>query len=84
VVATAKRDLAAGEVLDGEGGETIWGRLMPAGASLAEDGLPIALAHDVRLVRPVAAGARVSMADVRLDEAEQAVALRRSLVQSVS
>ncbi len=29
-VATAKRDLAAGEMLDGEGGFTVWGKLMPA------------------------------------------------------
>ena len=33
VVATAKRDLRAGEVLDGEGGYTVWGRLMPAAAT---------------------------------------------------
>jgi predicted homoserine dehydrogenase-like protein len=57
---------------------------MPAATSRAENGLPIALAHDVRLVRPVAAGARVSMADVTLDESEPAVALRRSLVPSTS
>ena len=30
VVATAKRDLAAGEELDGEGGYAVYGRLMPA------------------------------------------------------
>ncbi|MCC2663114.1 MAG: flagellar protein FlgA [Geminicoccaceae bacterium] len=83
VVATAKRDLAAGEVLDGEGGETVWGRLMPAAAARAEDGLPIALAHDVRLKRPVAAGGGIAMADVALDESEPAVALRRRLVQSL-
>ena len=51
VVATAKRDLAAGEMLDGEGGETVWGRLMPAAAALAEDGLPIG----ARPWRPAAA-----------------------------
>ena len=83
VVATAKRDLAAGELLDGEGGETVWGGLMPARASLAADGLPIALAHEVRLVRPVAVGERVRMADVDLDETEPAVALRRSMVKSM-
>ena len=30
VAATAKRDLAAGEELDGEGGYAVYGRLMPA------------------------------------------------------
>ena len=48
VTATAKRDLDAGEMLDGEGGFTVWGRLMPAEASLAMGALPIGLAHGVR------------------------------------
>ena len=84
VVATAKRDLAAGEILDGEGGETVWGRLMPATASRAADGLPIGLAHHVELRRPVAAGEPLRMSDVALDETEPAVMLRRSLVQSLA
>src|SRR5260221_250849 len=33
VASVAKRDLRAGEMLDGEGGYTVWGRLMPADAS---------------------------------------------------
>ena len=44
VVATAKRDLAGGEMLDGEGGYTVWGKLMPAADSLRVGGLPIGLA----------------------------------------
>ena len=56
VVAVAKRDLAAGETLDGEGGYTVWGRLMPGKASLARGALPIGLAHRVRLARAVTAG----------------------------
>jgi predicted homoserine dehydrogenase-like protein len=64
VVAVAKRALAAGEMLDGEGGYTVWGRLMPAGASLAVRALPIGLAHRVRLLRPVEAGAVVRWDDV--------------------
>jgi predicted homoserine dehydrogenase-like protein len=66
VVATAKRDLAAGEVLDGEGGYCVWGRLMPAGAARAADALPIGLAQGARLSRPVATGGAVRMADVTL------------------
>ena len=34
VASVAKRDLRAGEMLDGEGGYTVWGKLMPAAASL--------------------------------------------------
>ncbi|MBM3518418.1 MAG: flagellar biosynthesis protein FlgA, partial [Alphaproteobacteria bacterium] len=78
-VATAKRALAAGEVLDGEGGYTVYGRLMPAADSLAAGALPLGLAHSARLVRPVAAGATVRWADVALDEADEAVTLRREM-----
>jgi predicted homoserine dehydrogenase-like protein len=83
VVATAKRDLAAGEILDGEGGETVWGKLMPAAASLASDALPLALAHHVKLLQPVAAGECLSKRHVALDESDDAVALRRSLEETV-
>ena len=34
VVATAKRDLKPGEMLDGEGGYTVWGKLLPAETSM--------------------------------------------------
>lgn len=64
VVAVAKRDLAVGESLDGEGGWTVWGRVTTAAASRAVDALPIGLAHGVTLTRPVAAGAVVTAADV--------------------
>src|SRR6185312_1349044 len=46
-VAVAKRALRAGETLDGEGGYTVWGKLVPAERSLAEGALPIGLAHKV-------------------------------------
>jgi predicted homoserine dehydrogenase-like protein len=64
VVAVAKRDLKEGEVLDGEGGYTVWGRLMPARDSLARGGLPIGLAHGARIARAVAKGAMLTWADV--------------------
>ncbi len=79
VVATAKRDLAAGEVLDGEGGYTVWGKLQPAAASLAMGGLPLGLAHQVKLVRPVAQGHCVTWADVAIDETTHAYRLRREM-----
>jgi predicted homoserine dehydrogenase-like protein len=64
VVATAKRDLKVGETLDGEGGFTVFGKLMPAVDSLACGGLPLGLAHGVALRRAVARGATVTWADV--------------------
>ncbi len=64
VVATAKRDLKAGELLDGEGGYTVYGKLMPAMDSLACGGLPLGLAHGVALKRAVAKGHPVQWSDV--------------------
>ncbi|HSM40511.1 MAG TPA: Gfo/Idh/MocA family oxidoreductase [Afifellaceae bacterium] len=76
-VAVAKRDLAAGETLDGEGGFTVWGRLMPAADSIARSALPIGLAKDVTLSRDVAAGTVLSTVDVTLDETTEAFAMRQ-------
>ncbi len=64
VVAVAKRALAAGETLDGEGGHCAWGKLVPAARSLELRALPIGLAHGVRLSRPVAHGAVITRDDV--------------------
>lgn len=80
VVACAKKDLRAGERLDGEGGYTVWGKLQPAAASVAARALPAALAHDVPLVRDVPAGQIVSYDDVDLAGMDPTiVALRREL-----
>ncbi|HZZ94085.1 MAG TPA: Gfo/Idh/MocA family oxidoreductase [Usitatibacter sp.] len=78
-VATAKRELKAGEVLDGEGGYTVWGRLMGARESLARRALPIGLAHDVKLKRDVAQGTAVSWDDVEHDPGAQHVKVRREM-----
>lgn len=69
-VATAKRDLKAGETLDGEGGYTVWGKLMPAKDSLALGALPIGLAHGIKLTRAVAARKPLTWADVAAEDSE--------------
>jgi predicted homoserine dehydrogenase-like protein len=78
-VATAKRDLRPGETLDGEGGYTVYGRLMPAAQSLALGALPIGLAHHVKVTRPVEAGRTVRWADVMASADDQAVQVRREM-----
>jgi predicted homoserine dehydrogenase-like protein len=70
--------LRAGETLDGEGGYTVWGKLVPAERSLAEDALPIGLAHKVPLRRDVAAGEIVRWADVAMPDSD-AVRARRDM-----
>ena len=76
VVATAKRSLHAGEKLDGEGGYCVYGKLVPARRSLALNALPIGLAHDVVLKRPVGIGEIVSWADIQQPQGSQAVDFR--------
>ncbi|MEV7087445.1 SAF domain-containing protein [Streptomyces sp. NPDC093085] len=83
VVSVAKRDLKAGETLDGEGGYMVFGKLAPAAASLASRALPMGLAHGVKLTRDVAAGAVLSSDDVAVDESLTAVRLRRELESGV-
>jgi predicted homoserine dehydrogenase-like protein len=68
VIATAKRNLAPGEMLDGEGGYTVYGKLAPAADSLACGALPLGLAHGVKLARAVAAGALVRWTDIDIAE----------------
>ena len=79
VVATAKRDLSAGEALDGEGGFTVWGKLMRAEDSLALGGLPIGLAHGVILKTAIAMGQPVRWRDVDYDANDATVAFRREM-----
>jgi predicted homoserine dehydrogenase-like protein len=79
VAATAKRDLAAGEVLDGEGGATVWGRLMPAADSVNQGALPIGLAHGMALKRDVAEGDILCWSDVEVDDGDETVRFRRQM-----
>ncbi len=79
VVAVAKRELPAGTELDGEGGFTVWGRVMPAAEALAVGAVPIGLAHDVRLARPVGVGEVVRWDDVTAPADSVALRLRREM-----
>ena len=77
VAATAKRALKKGEKLDGEGGFTVYGKLMQTADSLRMNALPIGLAHHMALQRDIAAGEVVTWDDVDFDATQQAVAFRR-------
>ncbi|HZB93565.1 MAG TPA: Gfo/Idh/MocA family oxidoreductase [Stellaceae bacterium] len=79
VVATAKRDLAAGEILDGEGGYTVFGKLCPARRSVDRGYLPLGLAHDVKLLRPVKKDAALTFSDVAVDPQLSAYQARKAM-----
>ncbi|WP_319239324.1 hypothetical protein [uncultured Propionivibrio sp.] len=81
LVARATRPLAAGSVLAmGGHHHTIEGtmaELLPAGPLGAANPVPFYLAANRRLVREVAAGALLTLADVDIDPASELLALRR-------
>ncbi|WP_316176001.1 MULTISPECIES: NAD(P)H-dependent oxidoreductase [unclassified Bradyrhizobium] len=77
VVAVAKKDLRAGEMLDGEGGYTVWGKVIPARKSLQLGALPIGLAHRVKLTDGVAYGSVVRWSDVDVDDMDKDIVATR-------
>ena len=79
VAATAKRQLKAGETLDGEGGHCVWGQQMSAADSLALGALPLGLAADVTMRHDVDAGAILTYDDVVIDASDSAVTARRQM-----
>jgi predicted homoserine dehydrogenase-like protein len=84
VVAIAKRDIDAGEILDGEGGYTVWGRLMPATASVSAQALPIGLASNIALTRPVKQDQVITMSDIRAETTSQAWQVRNKMLEHFS
>ncbi len=82
VAATAKRDLQPGDVLDGEGGYTVFGKLIGAEESLARGCLPLGLTGEAKVIRPVAKGEHLTYADVSVDTSGAAYKLRKQLEKS--
>jgi predicted homoserine dehydrogenase-like protein len=79
VVATAKKALKAGEMLDGEGGFCVWGKQTPADVSLRDGLLPLGLAHNVKLKRDIPEGGAIAWTDVAYDPHDSAVRVRREM-----
>ena len=82
VVSVAKRDLAAGEQLDGEGGYCVYGRLQPVEASLQRGALPLGLSDGAMLKRAVKAGQVVRQRDVTLPGQSLALDLRAEMARN--
>ncbi|QFI68809.1 NAD(P)H-dependent oxidoreductase [Sinorhizobium alkalisoli] len=82
-VATAKGDFKAGDMLDGEGGYAVWAKAIPATISSEIDALPIGLAHNVKLKKPIRRDQVVRMSDVVLVDDLDVVELRREQVRTM-
>jgi len=79
VASVAKKNLKVGDVLDGEGGYTVFGRLVRADDSISHKYLPIGLSHGVKVIRPVAKDAFVTYDDLELDSNQFSFKLRQKL-----
>jgi predicted homoserine dehydrogenase-like protein len=79
VVAVAKHLLRRGDILDGEGGYTVFGKLIPAKRSLQMNALPIGLAARAKVNREIQAGDFITFDDVSLDETTPGYRLRREM-----
>ncbi len=83
VVATAKKDLKPGDILDGEGGYTVFGKLMRAQNSVSQNGLPLGLTGKARVIKPVKKGELLTYADVELNSSSLAFTLRKELESEI-
>ncbi len=73
----AKRDLAAGEVIDGIGGETVYGVTDSAENARIGGHVPLGLVSGARVLRDVPAGTALTAQDVAVDETTTIATLRR-------
>lgn len=78
VVAVSKKNMKAGEMLDGEGGYCVAGQLRPSRVSVPMRALPLGLTGDIKLVRDVPVDTILTYDDVEIDETLNAVKLRRA------
>ena len=76
-ITVAKRDLRAGEELDGGGGYTVVGQCEKANVARHEGLLPLGLADRATLKRDVAKGEAIGYEDVLLNEGSFVLKMRR-------
>ena len=79
VVSVSKRNLKKGEKLDGEGGFTVWGKLIPASTSLNLKALPIGLANDMYLKNDLDKDKIVTWNDVEFDSNDEIINYRHQM-----
>ena len=79
VASVAKKDLKSGDVLDGEGGYTVFGWLVRAEDSMAGKYLPMGLSGKAKVIRPVAKGTILTYDDVELDDRLFSYKLRKMM-----
>ena len=79
VVSVSKKNLKKGEKLDGEGGFTVWGKLIPASTSLNLKALPIGLANDMFLKNDIDKDKIITWNDVEFDTNDEIISYRHQM-----
>ena len=79
VVSTTKKNLKKSEILDGEGGATVWGKLVPSKISLSMEALPIGLAHGIKLKNEIEENKIITWNDVDFSSNDPAISYRRKM-----
>lgn len=79
VASVAKKELEKGDILDGEGGHAVYGRLVRANDSIAGGYLPMGLSRGAKLLRPVSQDSILTYQDVELDSSQLSYRLRKTL-----
>jgi len=79
VASAAKKDLKSGDILDGEGGYTVYGRLVQAEESVRNKYLPMGLSREAKVVRSVAKDSILTYDDVELDDRQFSYKIRKMM-----
>jgi predicted homoserine dehydrogenase-like protein len=83
VASVAKKDLKPGDVLDGEGGYTVYGRLAQAKESISKGYLAMGLTNKAKVLRPVARDSILTYKDVALDETLFSYKIRKRIEEEL-
>ncbi|MFC1916113.1 NAD(P)H-dependent oxidoreductase [Chloroflexota bacterium] len=79
VATVAKKELNMGDILDGEGGYAVYGRLVPAEQSLKGRYLPMGLSNKTQVIRQVAKDSIITYDDVAMDESRFCYQIRKKI-----
>ncbi len=79
VASVAKKDLKPGDVLDGEGGYCVFGRLVRAETSMRGRYFPVGLSAGAKIVRAIDKGSFLTYDDVTIDKSLLSYKLRMSM-----
>ena len=83
VVATSKKKLLNGSYLDGEGGSTVWGKLIPAKKSLKLNALPIGLANKLKLKNDIVEDNIITWDDVEFNINNETISYRKKMENQI-